>query len=607
MTAPLLSRRDLDFILYELLDTEALLARPRYADHSRETFTAMLDTAEQIAVKFFQPHWKAVDEAEPSFDGERVRLHPDVKPAVDAISQAGFLAAGHDYDLGGMQLPDVVERAAICYFTAGNIGTTAYPYLAAAAANLIVAHGSPEQVDRFARPMFSGRFHGTMALSETQAGSSLSDITTRAVPSPDGTYRLFGSKMWISAGEHELGENIVHLVLARIDGAPPGVKGISLFIVPKKLVQADGSTGERNDVVLAGLNHKMGYRGSVNTVLNLGEGKFRPGGEPGAVGYLVGKPHHGLAYMFYMMNEARIGVGVGAVVLGYRGYLESLAYARTRPQGRRPGGKDPNAPQIPIIEHADVRRMLLTQKAFVEGGLGLVFYCGRLVDEARTGTEESKRDATRLLDLLTPIAKAWPSQFCREANDHAIQVLGGYGYSREYPVEQLYRDNRLNSIHEGTDGIQALDLLGRKVRQEDGACFRLLLNRIARTAAAAKLTGDAECIRLAAALDQASAELVTTTLALGGAPDLDRGLANAFPYLVVFGHTVVAWLWLEQAIAAAKGLAAGADAGVDEAFYRGKIHTARFFFDWELAKVASQHALLRRLDDACLTMRNEWF
>ncbi len=426
----LLSRRDLAFLLYEWLDVEALTARPRFADHGRETFDAALATCEAIATDLFQPHNRKSDGHEPTFDGERVTMIPEVKVALVAFCDAGLMAAGRDYELGGMQLPATVEKAGFAWFKAANVGTSSYPFLTIGNANLLLAHGSPAQVERFVKPMMAGRFFGTMCLSETQAGSSLSDVTTRAVRQDDGTYRLFGSKMWISAGAHELSENIVHLVLAKIpeaDGSlPHGVKGISLFIVPKFVVGDDGSIGERNDIALAGLNHKMGYRGTTNCLLNFGEGRFTPKGAAGAIGELVGEPNRGLAQMFHMMNEARIGVGLGAVALGYAGYLHALDYARNRPQGRHPAGKDPSAPQVPIVEHADVKRMLLAQKSYVEGGLALNLYCARLVDDEHTSDDAAVRDEAKLLlDILTPVAKSWPSQWCLEANSLAIQVHGG--------------------------------------------------------------------------------------------------------------------------------------------------------------------------------------
>jgi hypothetical protein len=405
--------------------------------------------------------------------------------------------------------------------------------------------------------------------------------------------------MWISAGEHEVTGNIVHLVLARLPDAPPGVKGISLFIVPRRLVGTDGALGERNDVALAGLNHKMGYRGTVNTLLNFGEGRFRPGGRAGAIGYLVGEPHRGLSCMFHMMNEARIGVGLGAVALGYTGYLESLEYARNRPQGRPLASRDPSAAPVSIIEHADVRRMLLAQKAYVEGGLALSCYCARLVDEETTaGDEAARSEAHLLLEILTPVAKSWPSQWCLAANDLAIQVHGGYGYTRDYPVEQLYRDNRLNPIHEGTHGIQALDLLGRKVSMDGGRALQLLGTRISATIEAARASGDADLVAWAGALGEALQRVARTTGTLYATRDAERMLANASVYLEAFGHVVVAWTWLGQALAA-HGKVGG--------FYDGKRQACRYFFRWELPRTGPQFDLLDRLDDTTLAMRDAWF
>jgi len=603
MTAKLLSRRDLEFLLYEWLDVAALCQRPRYADHSRETFDGALETAERIATEVFLPHRRKSDVEEPEFDGERVHLIPEVQASFKAFAEAGLLAAAQDYEFGGMQLPAVVDKACFAYVLAANVGSAGYPLLTAANANLLLAHGSPAQVEAFARPQLAGRFAGTMCLSEPQAGSSLADVATRAEPDGDSPFgpqfRLFGNKMWISAGEHEITENIVHLVLARIPGAPAGVKGISLFIVPRRLVGADGTSGERNDVALAGLNHKMGYRGTVNTLLNFGEGRFRPGGRAGAVGYLVGEPQRGLACMFHMMNEARIGVGLGAVALGYAGFLESLDYARNRPQGRPLASKDPSSPPVPIIEHTDVRRMLLAQKAYVEGGLALGLYCARLVDEQHTAASDVDRDeAGLLLDVLTPVAKSWPSQWCLAANDLAIQVLGGYGYTRDYPVEQLYRDNRLNPIHEGTHGIQALDLLGRKVSMEGGRALQLVGKRMTATIAQARATGDADLAAWAEALAGALERVARTTATLYAAREPERILANASVYLEAFGHVVLAWTWLGQALAAH---------GKAGDFYDGKRQACRYFFRWELPRTGPQFALLDSLDETTLAMRDAWF
>lgn len=594
----LLSERDLTFVLYEWLDVESLTGRERYAEHSRETFDAAIALSAQVATEQFAPHNKLVDTHEPVFDGERVHIIGEVKKALDAFAATGLLGASMDAEVGGLQFPYVVSAACSLWFQAANVGTAGYPFLTQGNANLLLAHASPEQVDTWVRPMVEGRFFGTMCLSEPQAGSSLADITTRAERQEDGTYRVFGTKMWISGGDHDLAENIVHLVLAKIPGGPAGVKGISLLLVPKVLLAPDGSLGQRNDVVLAGLNHKMGYRGTVNTVLNFGEGVHRPDGQSGAVGYLVGEPHRGLSAMFHMMNEARIGVGAGATALGYTGYLKSLRYARERTQGRPLTSKDPTSPPVPIIEHPDVRRMLLAQKAYVEGALALVLYCARLVDEEKTAPDEQDRHrAHLLLELLTPIAKSWPSQWCLAANDLAIQVHGGYGYSRDYDVEQHYRDNRLNPIHEGTHGIQALDLLGRKATMDGGAGLVTLAQTIEATLRSATADGG-ESAELATALRTALERVGQVTGVLLSAGDAQLALANASVYLDAVGHVVLAWLWLEQ------WRAAGTRQGP---FYEGKRAACRYFYRYELPRVHPQLDLLASLDRTTLDMAEDWF
>jgi alkylation response protein AidB-like acyl-CoA dehydrogenase len=587
----ILSRRDLTFLLHEWLAVERLTERPRYADGSRNLFDEALALADRVATDRFAPHNREADANEP-FVGEdgRVVLVPAVAEALRTFSETGLVGTSLPELVGGMQLPHVIQSATFAWFQAANVATSAYPFLTLAAANMLIECGSPEQIETWVRPMVEGRYFGTMCLSETQAGSSLADITTRADRQEDGTFRLFGTKMWISGGEHELSENIVHMVLAKVPGGPAGVKGISLFIVPRVL-----EDGERNDVVLAGINHKMGFRGTVNTVMGFGEGSHIPRGRPGAVGYLVGAENNGLAYMFHMMNEARIGVGLGAVALGYTGYLKSVQYARERPQGRPLVDRDPRSRQIPIIEHADVRRMLLAQKAYVEGGLALVLYAAHLLDDQQSLEGAEAQRAALLLDVLTPIVKSWPSQWCLEANSLAIQIHGGYGYAREYDVEQHYRDNRLNPIHEGTHGIQALDLLGRKVTMQAGAGLRLLIETIEETIARAREAGESE---YADALQAVVARLgeVTGTLWSSGDPEL--ALANATVYLEAAGHIVIAWIWLHQLLAA--GSAAGA-------FYDGKRAAARYFLRYELPKTWPQLDLLASLDRTTLDAQPDWF
>jgi alkylation response protein AidB-like acyl-CoA dehydrogenase len=611
MPSLLLSRADLAFLLYDWLDAAALTRRGRHADHSRETFEAALDTYEAIAAERFANHNKKADQCEPRLEAGRVVLIPEVGEAMRAFSQAGLMAAGHDYELGGMQLPCVVEKAGFAILSAANIGTAAFAMLTIGNANLLLAHGSRVQRDRWIRPQLEGRYFGTMCLSEPQAGSSLADIRTRAEPQPDGSFRLFGNKMWISGAEHELAQNIVHLVLAKVpDGngeLPAGVRGISLFIVPRRLVGEDGSAGEANDVVLAGLNHKMGYRGMPNGLLNFGEGRHRPGGRAGAVGYPVGRTGEGLACMFHMMNEARIAVGLGAAALGCTAYLHALDYARNRPQGRLPGNKDPRTAPVAIIRHADVRRMLVAQKAYAEGALALVLYCARLVDEQRTAEDAAARDdAGHLLDLLTPMAKSWPSQWCLEANSLAIQVHGGYGYTRDYNVEQFYRDNRLNAIHEGTHGIQGLDLLGRKVRLNEGLSMRLLDRQIQATLTAARTGNVAALADHAASLSAAWQRLQQATRSILGQDDDVRRLANSSPYLEAFGHLVVAWIWLGQAVAAAARLARQPDER-EACLLHGKLQTCRYFYLWELPRIGPMLELLERLDTCAADMKDEWF
>ncbi|VVN42755.1 3-methylmercaptopropionyl-CoA dehydrogenase [Pseudomonas fluorescens] len=600
MSETLLSSRNLAFELYEVLDAEGLTRRERFAEHNRETFDAAIGTARNIAEKYFAPHNRKGDENEPRYEDGQAILIPEVKPAVDAFLEAGFLNAARSFDAGGMQLPTLLSQACFAHFQSANAASTSYPFLTMGAANLIESFGTDEQKQRFLQPMIDGRFFGTMALTEPHAGSSLSDIRTRAEPASDGTYRLKGNKIFISGGDHPLSENIVHMVLAKLPDAPAGVKGISLFIVPKFLVNDDGSLGQRNDVLLAGLFHKMGWRGTTSTALNFGDN-----GE--CVGYLVGEPHRGLSYMFQMMNEARIGVGMGAVMLGYAGYLYSLEYARERPQGRVPDSKDPTTAPVAIIQHADVRRMLLTQKSYVEGAFDLGLYAARLFDDTTTLESEAERkQAHELLDLLTPIVKSWPSEFCLKANELAIQILGGHGYTREYPVEQYYRDNRLNPIHEGTHGIQSLDLLGRKLAQNGGAGLKQLIRLIANTAERA--TAYESLTALREPLEKLVARLQTVTIGL--LTDLAQGkvnssLANSALYLKVFGHTVIGWRWLEQAIRAEEGLAKGNSADAD--FYKGKLQAAQYFLTWEVPGCHHELVLLEARDDTCLAMQDAWF
>ena len=590
----IVNRRDLDFLMYEVFDLEKLFKTDRYGDYDREVISAVLDTAQTIAEDKYHPCAAKLDADEPTFDGKGVHVIPEVKEALDAYGEAGFFSADFDEDVGGMQMPFMVSSALSGIFSCANLAIANYSFLTQANASMLAALGSDAQKAIFLPPMLEGRWFGTMCLSEPQAGSSLSDIRTKAELVEGGHYNITGSKMWISGGEHEISENIIHMVLARIPGGPAGVKGLSLFIVPKLRVNADGSLGAHNNIALAGLNHKMGHRGTTNCLLNFGEA--------GAChGYLIGEAHQGLRYMFHMMNEARIGVGRGAVMSALAGYLYSLDYACNRPQGRHPHDKDPSSPQVMIIEHADVKRLMLTQKAYVEGGLALVTYCSGLVDQQTVAeTTEEKTRLTLLLDILTPIAKSWPSEFCLEANKHAIQVLGGYGYTRDYPVERFYRDNRLNHIHEGTHAIHGIDLLGRKVRMQGGAALAEL-NRVMQDTI--KQATDVEGLSgYARDLERSFAALSKTANAVSAADNVNLMLANATIYLDAFGHVVVAWIWLEQALAASKGLET--DKG-ERDFYEGKLAACKFFYRYELPQVYASFDLVSSLDDTCMNMTIE--
>lgn len=556
MSGTLLSRRDMDFLLHDWLHVEDLV--------DNHTLSSFLDLSEKLAAELFLPHYKLADVEEPSLDETGVHVCSAIGKALGHYAELGLFSAGFPEELGGLGLPYVVCAASFAFFAAANIATSAYPMLTVANARVVATFGSEAQIETFARPAIAGRWFGTMCLSEPQAGSSLADIRTQAVA--DGTdelghrYRLTGNKMWISAGDQDVSENIVHLVLAKVPGEngelPEGTAGTSLFIVPKILPD-----GRHNDVIVAGLNHKMGYRGTVNCLLNLGEGG-------GAVGWLVGEPGQGLRQMFLMMNEARIGVGLGSAALACRSYRLSADYARERFQGRPMGER--GGAQVAIVEHPDVRHMLLQQKAYAEGAMALCLYCARLVDEGG-----SKPDSAALLALLTPVAKTWPSEFGLLANDIAIQIHGGYGYTRDFDVEQLWRDNRLNSIHEGTTGIQAIDLLGRKILR-DGTALPLLGERLMRSVERASVVdGLAEHANAVSAGWQAILTTIDHLRVIGGAAAFD----NATSFLRGFAHVVVAWLWLDQAVTAFY-LDKGGEAQAN--FVAGKLITCRYFFECEL-------------------------
>ncbi len=580
----LLDPRHIAFVLDEVLQCEEVLRLPAFAGLDRAAAGAMLDAAETLARAELLASYGLLDAHEPRMENGRVVLPGEIGTALEAMRTGGFFGMTARPEHGGLGLPRTIANAVFLWFQAANVSIANYAMLTMSAAELLAHHGTEAQRTRYMRPMIEGRFYGTMALSEPQAGSSLGDITTSAKPLGDGRYALRGTKMWISGGEHEMGENIVHLMLARIVGAPAGVKGISLFIVPRKRLDDDGRPGIWNNVVLAGLNHKMGQRGTVNTVLNVGEG-----GE--TIGELIGALGGGLACMFTMMNEARIGVSMGAVAHASAGFLHALGYARDRLQGRLPDTKDPASPQVALVAHADVRRLLLQQKAAAEGGIAFGLRLAKLADlKAAAATEAERADAGLLLDLLTPVFKAWLSEECLTANWNAMQVLGGAGYTRDHPVEQYYRDNRLNPIHEGTNGIQAIDLLGRKLGLGDCRPLVLLTAEISFAAQSARGTR-AEPVGRAAdrgveALADAYAHLARVRQEKGATAQL----AHAADVMEIAGCTALLWMWTEMADAAHAALARKA---ADPAFYEGKILAA------EAARALYEPRLAGAVDRIC--------
>ena len=580
------SRRNLRFLLYEVLDAASLCTHPYFACHNRKSFDLTLEAAEKIARDLLHPGFEEMDRQGPTLEAGKVRVHPSVARVMRAFGEGGWIAASFAEAHDGLQLPLTVGNACRFIFAAANYSASVYPELTAGAAHLILSFGDPALIDTWVPPMLEGRWQGTMALTEPEAGSSLGDLATTATPAGDGRYRIRGQKIFISCADHDGVENVVNLMLARIEGAPAGVKGISLFVVPQKRIGSDGSLVP-NDITVAAIYHKLGYRGAPITELSIGE-------RNDCHGYLVGEPHRGLRYMFQMMNEARLGVGLGATAIASAAYCAALDYARQRRQGRPVGQKDPARPQVPIIDHPDVRRMLLFQRAVVEGSLALILQCSRWADLATVAEGEEKERSALLLDLLTPVAKSYPSEMGILATSAAIQCFGGYGYCEDFPVEQHYRDIRIHPIHEGTTGIQGMDLLGRKVVMQNGKALVLLAAEIRAAIEAARdrsqLSGLAKHLEKAlGTLERVTGHLAAVAVEKGP----EAFLADATLYLELFSIVTIAWQWLRQATVARTALD-GRASRADADFYAGKILTARYFFAYEVPKT---EALARRLTD----------
>ncbi|HQB30727.1 MAG TPA: acyl-CoA dehydrogenase [Syntrophales bacterium] len=598
MAEKFVSERNLKFLLYEVFDTEALTRYPYFSEHSREMFDMIQDTAMKLGREKLKACLVEMDRVSPRLENGRVLVHPAVRDLMNEFGEGGWISSTAPMELGGQQLPHVVDLVPRFIFAAANYSGSVYPMLTTEAALLIASFGTEEQKETYLPPMFAGKWQGTMALTEPQAGSSLADISTTAEPTDQGYYKIRGQKIFISGSDHDGVDNVVQLLLARIKGAPAGVRGISLFIVPNKRIAENGELVP-NDLSIAGVYHKLGYRGCPINQLSLGE-------EDDCRGWLVGEPNKGLSYMFQMMNAARIGVGLGAAAIASAAYYASLEYAKERPQGRRSSEKDPSLPQVPIINHADVKRMLLFQRAVVEGSLALLCQCSLYHDQRIVLEGEEKEKVEMLLDLLTPVAKSYPSEMGIVSVSQGLQILGGYGYCDEFPLEQYYRDVRIHPIHEGTTGIHGITLLGRNVPMKKGKAFECFAGEIR------KVIGEAEKLPetspLARKLEEALVTLEKVSAFLmkqaGGDPDIF--LADATLYLEAFGIVTIAWQWLIQAIAAAKGLG-GATLEDETHFYQGKLFTARYFFSYELPKIDGLVKRLYENDGLTVAMKETYF
>jgi alkylation response protein AidB-like acyl-CoA dehydrogenase len=598
MAEKFFSERNLKFLLYEVFDTPSITQYSYYADHTRESFDMALETAGKMGKNLMKPKLSEMDKNPPEFVNGRVKVHPVVRNVMKECGEGGWIAANFSFDLGGQQLPSIIAGACRFIFSAANYSASVYPQLTTGAAHLILSFGSQEMIEAYVPKMFSGEWQGTMALTEPQAGSSLADLTTMAESTDQGYYKLRGQKIFISAGDHDGADNIIHLMLAKIKGAPAGVRGISLFIVPQKRVENGQLVA--NDVNTAGIYHKLGYRGAPITQLSMGENND-------CRAYLVGEPHRGLMYMFQMMNEARLDVGLGAAGIASAAYYASLEYAKERPQGRKVTSKDPTQPQIPIIQHADIRRMLLFQRAVVEGSLSLILQCSWYADLAKVVTGEEKEKNELLLELLTPVAKTYPSEMGIFSVSAGVQILGGYGYCDEFPLEQFYRDARIHPIHEGTTGIQGITLLGRNVTMKNGQAFKFFVSEV--QDAVKKAEEIPELKPYAQEMKEAIEKLAKVTLHLLGISQ-SKGpevfLADSTLYLEFFGIVSIAWQWLLQALPVQKALNQK-PSGADADFYRGKFYAFRYFFRYELPKIEGLAQRLMDGDGLTVEMEDTFF
>ncbi len=599
------SRKNLDFTLFEVLNVAELTQFEYFSAHDKEIFDFTLDATTDIAEKIVLPAFVDSDKNQPELIDGNVKVHAGVHTYFKAFADAGLIAAPFSSEFGGIQLPKSVAAATEFIIGSAHNSFVMYTDLTKGAANLIYNFGTAEQKNYFLPKMLSGEWSGTMCLTETQAGSSLSDITTSATPQVDGTYKIKGQKIFISAGDHDVTENIIHLVLARIDGAPKGTKGISLFVVPKmnshellalsnepssnlrEKLTAHSSQLTSNDVTSVAVYHKMGQKATPALHLEFGA-------KDNCTGYLLGEANRGLPQMFLMMNGARLGVGMGGIHIASAAYYASLQYANERPQGRRLLEKTPQNSPTTIIHHPDVRRMLLLQKALMEGGLCLILQCYKYLDleKAHQNNAEKLKHYNDLLELLTPVAKTFGAEMGFLAANNGLQVLGGYGYTEDFVLEQLVRDARIMSLYEGTTGIQSLALLGRQILQNNGSVVEVWLSEVLPVVKSAQSFSS---LRKYAAILRSHIviwrRVTTHLLSVAKTQNSEVFLSDANLYMELFGILNVAWQWLAQAVVAQKAIDNGAS---DTVFYQSKIQTLQFYFHYEVPKIKS---LAFRLED----------
>ena len=590
----------LKYMLYDVHNLEKLLSRKRFEDHDKESLDLFLDSVKEFADREMFPFFKEMDENPAYHKDGKVFVHEQVKTMMYKGGEMGLISAPFDYEIGGLQIPLMTQTAAYYILDAANNHLPGYAALTQGAAELIIHFGNEALNETYVPNMLSGVWGGTMCLTEPQAGSSLSDIVTKATPADDGSYNISGQKIFISGGDNDFTENVVHLVLARIEGAPKGTKGISLFVVPKNRPSADGGL-EWNDVTTVADFQKLGQRGYCTTHLGFGD-------KDDCKGWLVGEPNKGLHYMFLMMNAARIAVGRGASAIASAAYYAALEYANERPQGRKlsaDGKKNPDEQQSLIIEHPDVRRMLLMQKSIVEGTMSLVLLAAKYYDFIQTAeTEDEKEKYHLLLEMIIPIVKTYPSEAGLQAVNNGVQTLGGYGFCADYILQQYLRDIRIFSIYEGTTGIQSQDLLGRKVPMKNGKALKLLTGEIMTTVtAASQIESLQSYAKILGDKLKLTEKILGHLMPFAMKGNYERFLADASVFMEYLSLVLMGWTWLDLGVNATESKTNGGKYSSE--FYDSKLHTMKYFYTYELPKTSGLAEILLNTENLTVKKDNE--